>query len=61
MSPFIGRMLTPPPPRLSGRYSPRLKSCCVVVMLVEHIDKILPLKHVDKYKDDFPVICKEEY
>ena len=21
----------------------------------------LPLKHVDKYKDDFPVICKEEY
>ena len=28
MSPFIGRTLTPPPPRLSGRYSPRLKSCC---------------------------------
>ena len=24
-------------------------------------DKTLPLKHVDKYKDDFPVICKEEY
>ena len=24
-------------------------------------DKLLPLKHVDKYKDDFPVICTEEY
>ena len=52
----IGRTLTPPP---------RLKSCCVVVMLVEH-RKILEnvrkikLKHVDKYKDDFPVICKGE-
>ena len=23
--------------------------------------KTSPLKHVDKYKDDFPVICKEEY
>ena len=35
----IGRTLTPPPPRLSGRYIPRLKSCCVVVMLVEHTGK----------------------
>ena len=35
---ILGRTLTPPPPRLSGRYISRLQSCCVVVMLVEHID-----------------------
>ena len=46
--PFIGRTLTPPPPRLSGRYTPRLKSCCVVVMLVEHIEKFW--KNVRKIK-----------
>ena len=57
----IGRTLTPPPPRLSGRYFPRLKSCCVVVMLVEHI-------HVRKLNVTirlctavFPVICEKYY
>ena len=44
----VARTLTPPPPRLSGRYIPRLKSCCVVVMLVEHIEKFW--KNVRKIK-----------
>ena len=70
MSPFIGRTLTPPPPRQSGRYSPKAE----IMLCGGHAgrahrnilekpqkDKIVPLSHVDRYKALFPFICDKEY